>query len=455
MNDMRGCYGMKKTRHYLLAFAICCASSSVLMPLDGVAKTSTQLTADKQQVDQKIKQLKKELQQMNAQFDTYVTTYDALQRDIADIEAGIEVSEEELSARKKIIAQRMKAYQAQDSTLSPYVEAVLGADSLTDLVTRTLSVKKIIDADEALRDTQKTETTQLKENRKQLLQKEAQLDEQFQMMQEAYDELELKRAENKAKSLTLKTQIATAKEKEQLERERKKAERKAAALKKAQEAQAAAIKAAQQAAKEAEEQAEKERQAAAAAKKAQQRAEADAKAQAQAAKVTTPATETVAAAADDTAVSPTAESTSTDVVTSDTNTSADQAETTSVAGSPKAQAIIAEASKYLGRKYVWGGSTPSTGFDCSGLTSWSFKQNGITIPRTAAQQYAASTKISADEAKAGDLVFFSYGKGVAHVGIYLGDGRMINAQNSGLKIAPLAGYWSKYLVGYGRFAGVN
>lgn len=448
---------MKRTRHYLLAFAICCASSSVLMPLDGVAKSSTQLTADKQQVDKKIKQLKKELQDMNEQFDTYIATYDALQQDIADIEAGIEVSEEALAARKKIIAQRMKAYQAQDSTLSPYVEAVLGADSLTELVTRTLSVKKIIDADESLRDTQKAETKKLKADRAKLLQKEAQLDKQFQMMQEAYDELELKRAENKAKSLALKEKIATAQEKEQLERERKKAAQKAAALKKAQEAQVAAIKAAQQAAKEAEEQAEKERQAAAAAKQAEEQAKAEAEAKEQAETEAVDQSQQVSETPNPSSTETVAASTetlSTDA-TSDTNTSTDQAATTSVTSSPKAQAIIAEASKYLGRKYVWGGSTPSTGFDCSGLTSWSFKQNGITIPRTAAQQYAASTKISADEAKAGDLVFFSYGKGVAHVGIYLGDGRMINAQNSGLKIAPLAGYWSKYLVGYGRFAGVN
>ena len=109
----------------------------------------------------------------------------------------------------------------------------------------------------------------------------------------------------------------------------------------------------------------------------------------------------------------------------------------------------------MGTAYVWGGSTPTTGFDCSGLTSWSFKQSGVTIPRTAAQQYAASTKITAEQAKAGDLVFFSYGKGVAHVGIYLGDGRMLNSQNSGVVIDQLAGYWEKYIVGYGRFSGVN
>lgn len=450
---------MKKTRHCLLALAICCASSSVFMPLDGVAKTSTELKADKQQVDKQIKQLKKELQQMNDQFDTYVATYDDLQRDIADIEAGIEVSEEELASRKKIIAKRMTAYQAQDSTLSPYVEAILGADSLTDLVTRTLSVKKIIDADEELRDTQKSETKKLKADRKKLLEKEAQLDEQFQMMQEAYDELEMKRAENKAKSLKLKEKIATAKEKEKLARERKKAEAKAAALKKAQQAQAAALKEAQQAAKEAQEQAEKERQAAAAAQEAQKKAEAEAKAAQQTTDVETSAetTDATAKTTDVTTETPTtkAANATVETPTSDTNTTTEASATTNVNGSAKAQAIIAEASKYLGRKYVWGGSSPSTGFDCSGLTSWSYKQNGITIPRTAAQQYAASTKISVSEAKAGDLVFFSYGKGVAHVGIYLGDGRMINAQNSGLKIAPLEGYWSKYLVGYGRFAGVN
>ena len=135
-------------------------------------------------------------------------------------------------------------------------------------------------------------------------------------------------------------------------------------------------------------------------------------------------------------------------------TDADQ-QTPTVEGSATAKGIIAEASKYMGTAYVWGGNKPSTGFDCSGLTSWSFKENGVTIPRTAAQQYAASTKISASEAKAGDLVFFSYGKGVAHVGIYLGDGRMLNAQNRGVTIDKLAGHWSQYIVGYGRFAGVN
>ena len=97
----------------------------------------------------------------------------------------------------------------------------------------------------------------------------------------------------------------------------------------------------------------------------------------------------------------------------------------SVSGSGSAKAAIAEASKYLGRAYVWGGSNPTTGFDCSGLTQWSFKQAGVSLPRTAAQQYLATTKVSASEARAGDLVFFSYGSGIAHVGIYLGGGKNV------------------------------
>lgn len=110
---------------------------------------------------------------------------------------------------------------------------------------------------------------------------------------------------------------------------------------------------------------------------------------------------------------------------------------------------IAEAKKYLGMSYTWGGSNPSTSFDCSGLVQWSYAKAGISLPRTASQQYLATTKISASEAKAGDLVFFSYGSGVAHVGIYLGNGQMLDAQNNGIVIESMD-WWQKYLVGYGR-----
>lgn len=112
-------------------------------------------------------------------------------------------------------------------------------------------------------------------------------------------------------------------------------------------------------------------------------------------------------------------------------------------------AAISEAKKYEGMPYEWGGSNPTTSFDCSGLVQWSYAKAGISLPRTSGEQYLATTKITRDEAKAGDLVFFSYGSGIAHVGIYLGDGKMIDAQNSGVVIESLD-WWEKYLVGFGR-----
>ena len=433
-------------------------ATTSLYPVASDAKTSVQLTADKKEIDVQIKALEQEMTTMTQQFDTYIAQYDALQEELLDSEVDIAVTKEELSDRQQIIAKRMKAYQAQDSTFSPYVEAFLGADSFTDLVTRTLSVKKIIDADEAMRTEQHEQSSTFKRQHTALVKKEKELERQFQMMQQQYEEMTVKRAENKAVSLALKEKIATKKEKEKLAKKQKKAAKQAAKLKKMQQQQQAAI--------------EKAQAEAAAQEKAQ--AEAAAAAQQQARMVTNDNTD-VATATDTTETADVTKTTDTKAAADTTTntatvsteggnagntnfgaktTDADQ-QTPTVEGSATAKGIIAEASKYMGTAYVWGGSKPSTGFDCSGLTSWSFKENGVTIPRTAAQQYAASTKISASEAKAGDLVFFSYGKGVAHVGIYLGDGRMLNSQNRGVTIDKLAGHWSQYIVGYGRFAGVN
>ncbi len=119
------------------------------------------------------------------------------------------------------------------------------------------------------------------------------------------------------------------------------------------------------------------------------------------------------------------------------------------AGTASSGNAISTAKQFLGRSYVWGGSNPSTGFDCSGLVQWSYNQAGVSLPRTASQQYLATQRISASEASVGDLVFFSYGSGVAHVGIYLGNNTMIDAQNNGVVIESLD-WWNQYLVGFGR-----
>ena len=119
-------------------------------------------------------------------------------------------------------------------------------------------------------------------------------------------------------------------------------------------------------------------------------------------------------------------------------------------------AIYKEAQKYVGTPYVWGGSTPETGFDCSGYVCWVYNQNGYNVGRTTANGlWNKSQHISEAEAKPGDLVFFegTYDTpGKSHVGIYLGNGMMVSAGDP-IKYANIhSSYWKKYLSGFGRLS---
>src|SRR5574344_543992 len=121
---------------------------------------------------------------------------------------------------------------------------------------------------------------------------------------------------------------------------------------------------------------------------------------------------------------------------------------------PKKEAIMDEALKFEGWKYVYGGASPTTSFDCSGLTQWTYGKAGINLPRTAQQQYDVTRHIPLLEAKAGDLVFFhsTYNAGsyITHIGIYLGDNRMFHAGDP-IGYADLtSSYWQQHLVGAGR-----
>ena len=119
-------------------------------------------------------------------------------------------------------------------------------------------------------------------------------------------------------------------------------------------------------------------------------------------------------------------------------------------------AIYKEAQKYVGTPYVWGGSTPETGFDCSGYVCWVYNQNGYNVGRTTANGlWNKSQHISEAEAKPGDLVFFegTYDTpGKSHVGIYLGNGMMVSAGDP-IKYANIhSSYWQKHLSGFGRLS---
>jgi cell wall-associated NlpC family hydrolase len=99
-----------------------------------------------------------------------------------------------------------------------------------------------------------------------------------------------------------------------------------------------------------------------------------------------------------------------------------------VRGSGAGVQAIKFAQTKIGQPYLYGGNGPER-FDCSGLTSWSFKQIGITLPRASRQQATVGTPVPFDQLQPGDLVFFY--QPVSHVGIYVGDGKMINAPQTG------------------------
>jgi cell wall-associated NlpC family hydrolase len=124
---------------------------------------------------------------------------------------------------------------------------------------------------------------------------------------------------------------------------------------------------------------------------------------------------------------------------------------------PKALAAIQEASKYVGTQYHWGGSTPQTGFDCSGLMQWAYAQAGIQTPRVTYDQIDAPNALKVDQMadlRPGDMVFFANAGDVHHVGMYLGNHEFLHAPHTGdvVKVSSLdEPYYKQQFAGGRRF----
>ena len=384
----------KYTKRTWLAIALAGGiTMSTVAPMQVSAETSQDLIVEKKQVDAEVKALADELAKLQKELDAKIKVFEQVAAETKKVDANIAETTKRIEKRSELIAERMRAFQAKDKGVNLYVDAIFSSDSITEMMDRVTAVKTYLDADQTLFNEQTEDNNKLKEQKKVLAAKKAELEKQFQALQEQEGVIEVKKAENEAKSLALKSKIATKQEEECLERERKEAEERAAQLRALQQQQMATVAAPQ--------------------------------------------------------------------ATPQATTTTPQATTTTPQAAPQANApikavgggvgtAIAEAHKYIGMPYNWGGASPATSFDCSGLTQYSYAKAGISLPRTAAQQYLATSRVSASQAQPGDLVFFSYGSGVAHVGIYLGNNMMINSQNSGVTVEPLGSWWQQYIVGYGR-----
>ncbi|VTR69136.1 Cell wall-associated hydrolase [Desulfosarcina cetonica] len=118
--------------------------------------------------------------------------------------------------------------------------------------------------------------------------------------------------------------------------------------------------------------------------------------------------------------------------------------------------LIQTARRFIGVEYHWGGTTVETGMDCSGLTQTVYRLNGIDLPRTAREQYAAGDPVSRNDLAKGDLVFFDtsrWGK-INHVGIYCGNNTFIHAPSSGKRIQTTSlskAYYRNHFAGARRY----
>jgi peptidoglycan DL-endopeptidase CwlO len=111
--------------------------------------------------------------------------------------------------------------------------------------------------------------------------------------------------------------------------------------------------------------------------------------------------------------------------------------------------VVGIAMQYLGVPYVWGGASPSGGFDCSGLVMFVYAQVGVSLPHNAAAQYGYGVPVDRSDLQPGDLVFFD---GLGHVGIYIGGGEFIHAPHTGdvVKISSISGWYDSGYVGARR-----
>jgi len=112
--------------------------------------------------------------------------------------------------------------------------------------------------------------------------------------------------------------------------------------------------------------------------------------------------------------------------------------------------MLRTASTQIGRPYRSGGCDPSTGFDCSGFTTWVFNKYGIHLPRSSREQFQTGTTVAKNKLRKGDLVFFRSKRGINHVGIYLENGKFIHSASHGksVTISHLEeDYWRTHYAG--------
>ncbi|MBC2261307.1 peptidase P60 [Listeria sp. FSL L7-0091] len=332
--------------------------------------------------------------------------FDKTGKELKQLNEDIKAINERIKERESVLKDRARAMQ-KTSNSNAYLEVVLDAENLSDLVGRVSAVNQLVDSDKSILEDQQNDEKALKTKQTSVKKKQEEQATAIHEYEAQQNKIEAQKAEKEAIVAQLASDQASA-----------------------ENAKAGLVSERDKAAKEATARATALREATSSNVGQEEKA----------------TTKTVATSNDSSGSSSNSSS------KSNSNGSASESPSAPAPSGSGYSAMISAARAQLGKPYSLGATGPSA-FDCSGFTSYAFRAAGISLPRTSGAQYAAASKVSASQAKPGDLVFFNYGGGIAHVGIYVGGGQMINAQNNGVKYDNItSGYWAKYLVGYGRVA---
>lgn len=419
---------------------------------------NTSINANEDRIQEVVERLEKAHENMKA-----------LQAEIAELEIIIEKRHEQLENQARKIQ--------VDGQPANYIDFILKSESLSDVLGRIDVVSTLVGSNRKLVEAQVRDKEIVVEKETQTEQTIVQQNALAAELEGISEELEQQRLEKEVLVAQLASERASAEE----DRNRFLAEK--AEAEKAVVELVVAREEAAQAAREAKERRRAEAERAEEQRVEAERAEAERQRAAEEAEVSVSSSESnsvsVAESSSNQSVSTSSSSNSNNSSASSSsqtssNTAAESApaassaaeQSTPAASTPKPKPTPAPApssggvtwgqiSSYangvLGTPYLYGGSTTSA-FDCSGFTSYVFRQAGVNLSRSAAGQYAGAQKVS--NPRAGDLVFFSEnGSRVTHVGIYVGNGQFIGSQTStGVAYTSVnSSYWGPRLVGYGRY----
>ncbi|AQY50050.1 peptidoglycan lytic protein P45 [Listeria weihenstephanensis FSL R9-0317] len=411
------------------------ASMAAVISLSPVFTTNAfaDVNTDIQQKDAKLNDLKSKKADLQADLSSLVSKLDSAQAKSKELQASFNKSAEQLKKlnadiaainarikeREVVLKERARSMQV-NSNSNVYLDVVLSADNFGDLVDRVSAVNTIVESDKAILDEQQKDEDALKASSASVKKEQEKQQKAIASYEQQQNQIEAQKAEKEAVVAQLAAQQATTEQEKstliaQRDREAAAAAARAAAAKEATTVQPVAASTSSDETKSSES-----------------------------------SSNTASASTSNDSSSKSSTSTAKKKETSNSNnTGSSNIATPTGSGY---DAMISTAYAQLGKPYSLGATGPGS-FDCSGFTSYAFRAAGVSIPRTSGAQYAASTKISSSQAKPGDLVFFSYGSGIAHVGIYIGGGKMINAQNNGVSIDSLSSsFWAQSLVGFGRIA---